>query len=118
MEQAIWHNYNEADSLTTVLNSLDPGNNFESITSKLITQNNSLDTRCEMPRNFDNEKSTLVQVMPFSRQASSRCLSTCYPDICRLMALLDHKELVHCLAWNYATTIWSTKYKFRTSQTN
>ena len=45
-----------------------PSRNFKSIIFKLIIQNSSLGTRCEiadrwMPQNLTNEKSTLVQVM-------------------------------------------------------
>ena len=47
-------------------------------------QNNSLETHCEialrwMPHNFTNEKSILVQVMAWCRQATSHCLNQCWP---------------------------------------
>ena len=62
---------------------------------KLIIQNSSLGTHCEiayrwMPHNLTNEKPTLVQVMAWCHQATSHYLSQCWPrsmspyDITRL----------------------------------
>ena len=60
------------------------GCNFESLIFKLVIQNSSLGTRCEtalklMSQNLINEKSTLVQVMAWWRQAASHYLSQCWP---------------------------------------
>ena len=48
-----------------------------------------------MPQNlFDNDKSTLVQVMAWCRQATSHYLSQCEPRSCPHMALLGRNELI------------------------
>ena len=44
-----------------------------------------------------DDKSTLVQVMAWCRQATSHYLSQCWPDACRHMASLGHNELTHWL---------------------
>ena len=58
------------------------GSNFISVIYKLIWQNSSLDTRGEialrwMSQTHTNEKSKLVQVMAWCRQATSHYLSQC-----------------------------------------
>ena len=55
---------------------------FKSIIFKCITQKSSLDTHCEiglrwMLENLTNDKSTLLQVMAWCRQAPSHYLSPC-----------------------------------------
>ena len=59
-------------------------NNFEIITFKLIIQNNGLGTCCQIAlrwkqQNLTNDKSTLVQVMAWCRQATSHYLKQCWP---------------------------------------
>ena len=69
------------------INSLATGrcdNNFKSVIFKLITQNSSLGTHCDIalrrvPQNLTIEKSTLVQVMAWYLQATSHYLSQCWP---------------------------------------
>ena len=56
------------------------GGNFKRVIFKLITQNSSLGTWSEivlrqMPQNLTNEKSALVQVMAWCRQATSHYLT-------------------------------------------
>ena len=73
------------NSLThlALTNSMAPGrygNNFKSIVFKLIIQNRSSDTHCEialkrMPQNLTNEKSTLLQITVWCHQARSHYLS-------------------------------------------
>ena len=46
-----------------------------------------------MPWDLTEDKSTLVQVMAWCRQATSHYLSQCWPDPCHHMASLDHDEL-------------------------
>ena len=70
-----------------VFDSLAPGrccNNLKSMIFKLITQNSSLGTHCEisltwMPQNLTNEKSTMVQVMVCCHEATDHHLSQCWP---------------------------------------
>ena len=59
-------------------------NNFGSKIFKLIPQNSSLGACCEiaprwLPQNLSNEKSTLVQVMAWCRQATSHYQNQCWP---------------------------------------
>ena len=69
------------------VNSLAPGrsdNNFGSKIFKVIPQNISLGTCCEIalrwqPQNLSNVKSTLVQVMAWCHQATSHYLNQCCP---------------------------------------
>ena len=70
------------------INLLAPGryvSNFKGMVFELIIQNCSWGTRFEncprrlMPQNFSNDKSTLVQVMDWCRQATSHCMSQCWP---------------------------------------
>ena len=73
--------------LISGLNSLDRGrfcSDFKSIIFKFIIQNYDLGTHCEidlvwMPQNLTYGYSTLVQVMAWSRQASSHYLSQYWP---------------------------------------
>ena len=78
------------------------GNNLKTLTSiilKLIMQNNSLDTHCEiacswMPKNLINGKSTLVQVMTRCLQATIRYLNQRRPrSISPYMASLGHNDI-------------------------
>ena len=60
------------------------GSTFKSIIFRLITQNSSLGTWCEivfrwMPQNLINRKSTLVQVMAWYCLVTSHHLSQCWP---------------------------------------
>ena len=74
-------------NLAHKVNSMAPGrcgSYFKSIICKFIIQNNSLGTHCEIalrwtPQNLTNEKSTLVQVMAWCRQATSHYLNQCWP---------------------------------------
>ena len=69
------------------LNSLAPGtcgSNFNSMMFKLIIEKRNFSTPCKialrwMSQNLTNEKSTLVQVMVWCRQATSHYLSQCWP---------------------------------------
>ena len=71
-------------------NSLVPGrcgSNFKDITFKLVIQNCSLCTRCEvalrwMPQNLTNEKSTLVQLMVCSPHGVTRTRWVNRPYVC------------------------------------
>ena len=74
--------------LTNVLfNSLAPGgfeNIFQNVFFKLISWIDTLSNSCEtalrsMPQNPSDDKSTLVQVMAWCRQAASHYLSQCCP---------------------------------------
>ena len=68
-------------------NSLAPGrygSNFKSTILKCFIENSRLNTHWEivlawMPQNLTNEKSPLVQVMAWCRQATSHYLSRCWP---------------------------------------
>ena len=65
---------------------------------KIIIQHSSLGTwRVSalrwVPQNLINEKSTLVQVMAWCRQAASHCLSQYWPVLCRYMASLYHNKI-------------------------
>ena len=70
-----------------VLNSLAPGgfeNIFQNVFFKLISWIDTLSNSCEtalrsMPQNPSDDKSTLVQVMAWCRQAASHYLSQCCP---------------------------------------
>ena len=69
------------------LNSLAPGgfeNIFQNVFFKLISWIDTLSNSCEtvlrrMPQNPSDDKSTLVQVMAWCRQATSHYLSQCCP---------------------------------------
>ena len=73
--------------LEVALNSLAPGgfeNIFQNVFFKLISWIDTLSNSCEtalrsMPQNPSNDKSTLVQVMAWCRQAASHYLSQCCP---------------------------------------
>ena len=70
-----------------LLNSLAPGgfeNIFQNVFFKLISWIDTLSNSCEtalrsMPQNPSDDKSTLVQVMAWCRQAASHYLSQCCP---------------------------------------
>ena len=70
-----------------VFNSLAPGgfeNIFQNVFFKLISWIDTLSNSCEtalrsMPQNPSDDKSTLVQVMAWCRQAASHYLSQCCP---------------------------------------
>ena len=54
---------------------------------KLISRRDIFGISCEivlrqMPQNLTNEKSTLVQVMAWCREATSHYLSQCLPELC------------------------------------
>ena len=78
--QLVRSNYN-------ILNSLSPvrcGRNFKSTIFKLIIQNSSFGTHCEialkwMPQNLTSNMATLVQVMVWCHQATSHYLSQFWP---------------------------------------
>ena len=75
------------EKIKSRINSLVPGrrgNYFKCIIFKLIMQNTSFRAHCEialmwMPQNFTDEKSTLVRVMAWCRQATSHYMSLCRP---------------------------------------
>ena len=70
-----------------LINSLAPGgfeNIFQNVFFKLISWIDTLSNSCEtalrsMPQNPSDDKSTLVQVMAWCRQAASHYLSQCCP---------------------------------------
>ena len=73
--------------------------NFQSLIFKFITQNNSLDTRCEIPlqllrKNLTNKKLTLLQVMAWCLNATSHSWANFDPDLCYHMASLGHHDLM------------------------
>ena len=69
------------------MNSLAPGrcgSNLKTVTFKFISRIDILIISCEialrwMPQDLIDEKSKLVQVMAWCRQAPSHCLSLCWP---------------------------------------
>ena len=71
----------------SLINSLAPGgfeNIFQNVFFKLISWIDTLSNSCEtalrsMPQNPSDDKSTLVQVMAWCRQAASHYLSQCCP---------------------------------------
>ena len=90
---AAWH-YNIANACMEYssvcrgwVNSLVPegcANDFKMLIFQLIIQNVNLVNRCEvslrcMPQNLTDDKSTLVQVMAWCRQATSHHLNQCWP---------------------------------------
>ena len=86
------------------IKSLTPGRvewKFRQVIFKLISVINGWGIFCEMtPRRMSldltDDKSTLVQVMAWCRQAKSHCLSQYWPSsICRHLASLGHNELIH-----------------------
>ena len=74
-------------ALVQIINSLAPGgfeNIFQNVFFKLISWIDTLSNSCEtalrsMPQNPSDDKSTLVQVMAWCRQAASHYLSQCCP---------------------------------------
>ena len=75
------------DFSNSTVNSLAPGgfeNIFQNVFFKLISWIDTLSNSCEtalrsMPQNPSDDKSTLVQVMAWCRQAASHYLSQCCP---------------------------------------
>ena len=75
------------------------GSNFEVIIYKLIVQNSSLGTHCEialrwMSHNLIGKKLALVQVMGWCRQATGHYLSQCWPSFMGHMASICHNQLI------------------------
>ena len=74
-------------TISYMVNSLAPGgfeNIFQNVFFKLISWIDTLSNSCEtalrsMPQNPSDDKSTLVQVMAWCRQAASHYLSQCCP---------------------------------------
>ena len=71
------------DGLINLLALRKCSSNLKSRIFKLIIQNSSLGSHCEialrwMPQNLPNEKSALVQVMAWCHQAASHYLSQCW----------------------------------------
>ena len=83
----IWLWGEELSRLLAFINSLAPGgfeNIFQNVFFKLISWIDTLSNSCEtalrsMPQNPSDDKSTLVQVMAWCRQAASHYLSQCCP---------------------------------------
>ena len=105
------------------INSLGPEicySNFKSMILKLIIQNSSMNTCCEidliwMPRNCTNDKSRLVQVRAWCHQATRHYLSQCWPRSMSsydITSELDHNELTSHVPINktciYGTQTWSS----------
>ena len=84
-EGAIWPSLSPCTVINPIL--LTPGkcgDYFKSVLFKLLIQNSSLGAHCKivlrwMPQNLMSEKSTLVQVMAWCRQATSHYLDQCCP---------------------------------------
>ena len=84
---SVWTHICVIDWLTHSVNSLAPGgfeNIFQNVFFKLISWIDTLSNSCEtalrsMPQNPSDDKSTLVQVMAWCRQAASHYLSQCCP---------------------------------------
>ena len=83
-----WGQFSSGNVLILYLfNSLAPGgfeNIFQNVFFKLISWIDTLSNSCEialrsMPQNPSDDKSTLVQVMAWCRQAASHYLSQCCP---------------------------------------
>ena len=85
------------------LNSLASGrfeNNFQNVFFKLISWIDTLSNSCEtvlkrMPQNPSDDKSTLVQVMAWCRQATGHYLSQCCPRSLSPYASLRWKWQAH-----------------------
>ena len=111
------------------VNSLAPGrgvNYFKSIIFNIIIQNWIWGNCCEIalgwkPQNFTNEKSILVQVMAWCRQATSLTWASIEPDLCHHMASPDHNELTertHFPLWGeYCQFLWHQYFAMITSVT-
>ena len=108
----------------SIFNSLAPGRcgcDFKSMIFEFILQNSSLDNRCEivvrwMPQNHTNEKSRLVQVMAWCRQATSHYLSQCWPRSISPYGVtgpqwVKHNCKVHVSEPFHFFTNWITLYK-------
>ena len=82
-----FENHTAASPRGQCVNSLAPGgfeNIFQNVFFKLISWIDTLSNSCEtalrsMPQNPSDDKSTLVQVMAWCRQAASHYLSQCCP---------------------------------------
>ena len=86
------------------------GSNFESIVLELIMQKHRRLGRW-IPENFTNEKSTLVQLMTWCRQAPSHYLGHVDPDLCCHMASPGHNKLNGVSCWYFSsetTKTWQT----------
>ena len=101
------------------LNSLAPGrfeNNFQNVFFNLIPWIDTLNNSCEtifrrMPQNPSDDKSTLVQVMAWCRQATSHYLSQCCPRSLSPFGVTRPQcvNIVIFFVWNWtnAMNIWS-----------
>ena len=112
--------------MSWIINSLPPvrcGCNFKNIIFKLIVQNDSLGTCYEtvlkwMQQNLANEKSTLLQMMAWCHQATSHCMSQCWPrslspygitrpqwvkELAKVHCWLEQLVMVHTIA-----PVWQT----------
>ena len=95
------------------LNSLAPGRfkfNFRKVIFKLTWVNGSWAISHEialrwMPLDLTDDKSTLVQVMAWCRQAASHTWANVDPDLCRQMASLGLNELILNERHHAATTL-------------
>ena len=91
--------------VTNWINSVAPGEfewNFKQVIFKLMLMIDDYTVSCEialkwMPLDPTDEKSTLVQVMAWCRQAPSDYLSQCWPRSCHQMVSLDRNELKKCI---------------------
>ena len=87
-----------------VFNSLAPGgfeNIFQNVFFKLISWIDTLSNSCEtalrsMPQNTSDDKSTLVQVMAWCRQAASHYLSQCCPRSLSPYGVTRPQWVKHC----------------------
>ena len=82
-------------------NSLAPGRcgcYLKLVIFKLVSRINIMSISCKIvlrwtPLDLTDDKSTLVQVIAWCRQATSHYLSQCWPNLCRHMASLGPNEL-------------------------
>ena len=89
---------------TNVFNSLAPGRfeqSFRSVIFKLISVTDGWGISSKialkwMPQDLTDDKSTLVQVMAWCRQATSHYLSQCWPRFMSLYGATGHKCVKRC----------------------
>ena len=101
--------------LLPALNSLAPGRfqfNFRKVIFKLTLVNGGWGISYEialtwMPQDFVDDKSTLVQVMAWCRQATSHYLSQCWPRSMSPYGILGPNELIILVNdWHIILTHW------------
>ena len=100
-------------------NSLAPGgfeNIFQNVFFKLISWIDTLSNSCEtalrsMPQNPSDDKSTLVQVMAWCRQAASHYLSQCCPRSLSPYGVTRPQWVKMILQWNTTMAMGEIKHR-------